>query len=187
VTRTRLSVDAIVDAALDVLDDLGLENLTTTNVAKRLGVSQPSLYSHMASLDELRGAVAARGAAELSELVREAVMGRVQDDALVAMAHAYRDYVRTHPDRYLLQLSAPRTPAHLEAMERSAEAVRAVLRSYGLTEDQVREAHLSFRAAVHGFSHLEARDALGASPVSADAHFDFFIRLYAAGLRALAT
>jgi AcrR family transcriptional regulator len=180
-------VEAIVDAALEVIDDEGADNLTTTSVARRLGVSQPALYSHITGLDELRGAVAARGAQELSERVRDAVMGKVEDDALFAMAHAYRDYVSRHPGRYLVQLSAPRSAATLAATERSAGAVRAVLRSYRLTEEQVLEAHVAFRAAVHGFVHLEARGALSARPLPAGEHFDFFVGLFAAGLRTIAS
>ena len=118
--------------------------------------------------------------------MRDAVAGRAGDDALHAMAHAYREYVRRHPDRYLLQLSAPRSPAYTRAMQRAAEAVRGVLRSYGLDENQVREAHVAFRAAVHGFAHLEARGALPARPATANDDFDAFIALFAAGLRAIA-
>jgi hypothetical protein len=47
------------------------------------------------------------------------------------------------------------------------------------------EAHVAFRAAVHGFVHLEARDALAAR-ASADEHFEFFLRIFAAGLHELA-
>jgi AcrR family transcriptional regulator len=148
-------------------------------------VTQPALYSHVASLDDLRGAVAARGAEDLSRLVRSAVMNLTGDDALRSMAHAYRGYVRNHPDRYLLQLSAPRTAAYLAATEQAADAVRDVLRGYGLTEEQVLEVHLAFRAAVHGFVHLEARDALGARAKTADDHFAAFVELFAAGLGAL--
>jgi Tetracyclin repressor-like, C-terminal domain len=102
---------------------------------------------------------------------------------LFAMARAYRRYVRRHPERYLLQLSAPRSQEYIEATERSAETVRGVLRAYGLRESQVREAHIAFRAAVHGFVHLEARGALAAPPAKATEHFDFFVSLFAAGLR----
>lgn len=177
---------AIVLEALAVLDDEGLDNLTTRNVARRLGVTQPALYAHVASLDELRGLVAAHGAEELSAAVRAAVAGLPPSDAVVAMAHAYRAYVRAHPDRYLLQLSAPRTAAYLEATERAAEAVRAVLRAHGLDEEQVLETHLAFRAAVHGFVHLEARDALGVRERTADEHFAALAELFAAGIGALA-
>jgi AcrR family transcriptional regulator len=186
-TRPRLGIDVIVEAALWILDDEGLDGLRTTNIAKRLGVSQPALYSHVTNLDEIRAAVAARGAAELSEAVRNAVGSRQGDDAVTAMAHAYRSYVRRHPDRYLLQLSAPHSAAYEAAMEQAAEAVRSVLRSYGLDDDQTRRAHLAFRATVHGFVHLEAHGALGSGTQSPDEHFDFIVGLYAAGLRSLAS
>ena len=185
--RPRLSLDAIVDAALWILDAEGLDGLRTTNIARRLGVSQPALYSHVANLDEIRAAVAARGAAELSEAVRDAVGSRQGDEAVTAMAHAYRDYVRRHPDRYLLQLSAPRSTAYEDAIEQAAEAVRSMLRSYGLDDDQTRRAHLAFRATVHGFVHLEAHGALGSGTPSPGEHFDFIVDLYAAGLRSLAS
>jgi AcrR family transcriptional regulator len=182
--RTRLSVDGIVEAALILLDEEGIEQLTTINVARRLGVTQPALYGHVRGLDELRALVAAQGAQELSDRVRTAVDGRTGNEALQAMAHTYRDYVREHPDRYLVQVSSSRAPEYRSALELAAEAVRDVLRSFGLSEDQVLEAHVAFRAAVHGFVHLEARNAL-ASRASADEHFEFFLRIFAAGLRAL--
>ena len=184
-TRPRLTVDGIVEAALVLLDDEGVDQLTTINLARRLGVTQPALYGHVRGLDQLRALVAARGAQELSDRVRTAVAGRTGDEALQAMAHTYRGYVREHPDRYLIQVSATRAPEYRSALELAAEAVRDVLRSFGLSEGQVLEAHVAFRAAVHGFVHLEARDAL-ASRASADEHFAFFLQIFAAGLHQLA-
>jgi hypothetical protein len=105
-----------------------------------------------------------------------------RDDALLAMAHAYRDYVRQHPHRYIVQLSALPTEQYLNLTEQAAEAVRDVLRAYDLDAIQVRQAHTAFRAGVHGFVHLEAHAALPAINRSADADFDFFVRLFAAGL-----
>ena len=186
VTRPRLTVDGIVDAALVLLDDEGIEQLTTINLARRLGVTQPALYGHVRGLEQLRALVAARGAQDLSDRVRTAVAGRTGDEALQVMAHTYRDYVREHPDRYLVQVSATRAPEYRSALELAAEAVRQVLRSFGLSEEQVLEAHVAFRAAVHGFVHLEAREALAAR-ASADEHFEFFVQLFSAGLHALVT
>lgn len=185
VARTRLSVDGIVDAALTLLDEEGIDQFTTINLARRLGVTQPALYGHVRGLDELRALVAAKGAQELSDRVRAAVAGRAADEALHGMAHTYREYVREHPDRYLLQVSATRAPQYRSALELAAEAVRDVLRSFGLAEGCVLEAHVAFRAAVHGFVHLEARGALAAR-ASAGEHFEFFLRIFAAGLHALA-
>ena len=52
-----LTREAIVQAALDLLDETGLDRLTTRALAARLGVAAPALYWHFASkqalLDEM--------------------------------------------------------------------------------------------------------------------------------------
>jgi TetR/AcrR family tetracycline transcriptional repressor len=44
----------IVQAALELLDEVGLEGLSTRSLAARLGVRGPSLYWHFKSMAELR-------------------------------------------------------------------------------------------------------------------------------------
>ena len=51
--RTALSKAAIVQAALDVLDELGMDGVTVRAVAKRLGVQAPALYWHVRDKQEL--------------------------------------------------------------------------------------------------------------------------------------
>lgn len=62
---TKLQRDAIIAAALDLLDETGAENLTTRRLAERLGVQQPALYWHFRSkralLDALAHAMLAEG------------------------------------------------------------------------------------------------------------------------------
>jgi TetR/AcrR family tetracycline transcriptional repressor len=48
----------IVSAALQLLDEVGLEGLTTRRLAAALGVKGPSLYWHFASMGELRAFMA---------------------------------------------------------------------------------------------------------------------------------
>jgi AcrR family transcriptional regulator len=183
--RSRLTRERVVQEALAVLDEEGIDALTTRNITQRLGVTQPAIYSHVATLAELRAEVAERGAAELSRVVRDAVGDSIGVDALRRMAYAYRDYVRRHPDRYLVQMSSPPTSRTRAAVSRSAEAVRDVLRGFLLTEADVVRAHVAFRSAVHGFAHLEASGAAGTRDARRrDADFDFFIEVFAAGLAA---
>jgi AcrR family transcriptional regulator len=184
--RSRLTRERVLQEALAVLDEEGLDALTTRNITQRLGVTQPAIYSHVSTLAELRAAVAERGAVELSALVRDAVGDSEGLEALRRMAYAYRDYVRRHPDRYLVQMSCPPTRETRAAVERAADAVRDVLRTFGLDEADVVRAHVSFRSAVHGFAHLEASGAVAAREKRRrDADFDFFIELFGAGLAAI--
>lgn len=51
--RAGLSKAAIVQAALDVLDELGMDGVTVRAVARRLGVQAPALYWHVKDKQEL--------------------------------------------------------------------------------------------------------------------------------------
>ena len=58
--RNTLSRERIVDAALELLDDDGLDALTMARLAERLGVGTMSLYRHVDGKDDLIDAVAAQ-------------------------------------------------------------------------------------------------------------------------------
>jgi TetR/AcrR family transcriptional regulator, tetracycline repressor protein len=45
----KLERQQIIDAAIDLLDEVGLDDLTTRRLAERLHVQQPALYWHFAS------------------------------------------------------------------------------------------------------------------------------------------
>lgn len=49
--------DEVLQAALDLLDEVGLDALTTRRLAERLGVRPGALYRHFASKSELLGAM----------------------------------------------------------------------------------------------------------------------------------
>jgi TetR/AcrR family transcriptional regulator, tetracycline repressor protein len=51
--RMGLSKAAIVQAALDVLDEAGMDGVTVRAVARRLGVQAPALYWHVKNKQEL--------------------------------------------------------------------------------------------------------------------------------------
>lgn len=171
--------------AVAALEAKGYEGLTTAEVARRLDVSQPTLYSHVSNLNEIRSLVAIRGMGELSDRVRAAVQGREGDDALRAMAYAYRSFVQDYPALYMLQQRAPSTPEFWAAADKASNAVRDVLRSYGLREDQIPHVHLVFRTSVHGFVDQEINNAIP-DVRNPDTSFELFVRFLADGIKQLA-
>jgi len=56
--RGKLDLPAIVAAALDLLDEIGLDALSTRKLAARLGVKGPSLYWHVKNMGELHALMA---------------------------------------------------------------------------------------------------------------------------------
>lgn len=160
--RAGLSTGAVVDAALLLVDENGVDALTLAAVAQRTGVATPSLYKHVAGLGELRTLLGARVLDDMAAHFAKAVLGHSGDDAVAALMHAYRDYVRRHPARYAaMPLDPLHDPALAEAGTRLLDVVVAALRGYGLHGPAAIHAIRRLRAVAHGFTSLEAGGGFG--------------------------
>jgi AcrR family transcriptional regulator len=182
--RAGLSTAAVVAAAAEIADAEGLDRLTLARVAAAAGVRTPSLYNHVESLDDVRRRVALLALRDLADALRDAAVGRAGDDALAAMADAYRAYARRHPGRYAATQRAPAEGD--EAMRAAAtgavDVVLAILRGYGLEGDDAIHAARAVRSALHGFVALEAGGGFGI-PVDLDESYERMVRALARGLR----
>jgi AcrR family transcriptional regulator len=182
--RAGLSTAAVVAAAAEIADAEGLDRLTLARVAAAAGVRTPSLYNHVESLDDVRRRVALLALRDLADALRDAAVGRAGDDALVAMADAYRAYARRHPGRYAATQRAPAEgDEEMRAAARGAvDVVLAILRGYGLEGDDAIHAARAVRSALHGFVALEAGGGFGI-PVDLDESYARMVRALARGLR----
>jgi AcrR family transcriptional regulator len=172
-----------VDAALAVVDEVGLEALTLAQVAQRTGVAAPSLYKHVDGLSAVRRAVRLRVLAEVTDQTRRQVTGRSGSLAVRAMASAYREYMRRYPNRYaLVEAAVPASDEELYAASAElVEVIFAVLRGNGLDGDELVHATRSLRALVGGFVRLESSGGFG-MPQSVDETFGYLVDVYLAGL-----
>lgn len=67
--RARVTVDAILEAAIRILEKEGLEAATTTRVAELAGVSVGTLYHHFADRDAIVNAIQDREFARALEMM----------------------------------------------------------------------------------------------------------------------
>jgi AcrR family transcriptional regulator len=158
--RAGLTPDAVVEAAAAIADADGLDAVTLARLAATLKVRTPSLYVHVASLDDVRRRLAARGARELADALQEEAAGKARTDALYAIAAAYREYAREHPGTYLALQRAADVAGSPDA-ERVVRVVVAVLHGYGIGGDEAIHATRAVRSALHGFAALEAQGGFG--------------------------
>lgn len=180
--RAGLSTAAVVDAALAVVDEGGLGALTLAAVAQRTGVATPSLYKHVAGLPDLRTLLGARVLEDMADRFAAAVMGRSGDDAVAALMHSYRAYVREFPARYgAMPLDPLHDPALAAAGGKLLQVVLAALRGYGLTDSEVVHATRCLRSVAHGFASLEAGGGFGL-PEDLDHTYDQLVAVVIAGL-----
>jgi AcrR family transcriptional regulator len=182
--RAGLDAEVVVTAAGELADVEGLAAVTLARLATELGVRAPSLYAHVAGLPDLRRRLAVRGAIELAAELQVAAAGRAGEEALTAVARAYRDYARAHPGTYAALQRAPAKDdaGASAAAARVVDVVLAVLRGYGLEGDDAIHAARALRAALHGFVSLEAEEGFGL-PLAPDESFSRLVAIVDRGLR----
>jgi AcrR family transcriptional regulator len=177
--RAGLDTDAVVAAAAALADAEGLEAVSLARLASSLGVRPPSLYAHVGGLGDLRERLAARGALELADALQTAAAGRARGEALAAVAEVYRAYAREHPGSYAaMQRAADVTDV---AAARVVDVFRAILRGYGLQDEDAIHATRVVRAALHGFAALEAAQGFGL-PLDIDESFAWLVAVLDRGL-----
>lgn len=186
----KLSREVIVNAALAFLDREGWDALTINALAIQLGTKGPSLYNHVNSLDDLRRTVRMRVIDDILQMLSTVGSGRTRDDAVMAMASAYRSYAHHHPGRYSAFTRMPLggdDPEFTTASHAAAAPVIDVLASYGLDGEDAFYAALEFWAALHGFVLLEMTGVMdsgvmGAVGVDTDAVFSDMVLRLATGM-----
>lgn len=181
--KKRLDRAAVIQAAADLADAEGMEQLTLARLAERLGIRTPSLYNHVASLAGLRRDLALLGMQALNARLTRAVMGKAADEAVVALAQAYRTFAKEHPALYATTTRAGDPQDH--ELQRAAQAVvevaAAVLAAYGLQGAEAIHAIRALRSALHGFVALETAGGFG-MPFDLDESFRRLVQIIIRGL-----
>jgi TetR/AcrR family transcriptional regulator, tetracycline repressor protein len=142
-----LDADAVVEAALALLHEEGLDAVSMRRVAARLGVSPIPLYSRVGNKDDLLDAVADR-------LLRDLVPGDLAagpwPDAVGAWARSLRERLRTIRDSRIVLRSRRR------AFVDASRPLVDVLRAAGFDDDDaVRTCRLVMWSTM-GFVVVEA-------------------------------
>ena len=182
---TRHDRESVTDAALRLLDEVGLPDLSMRRLAAELGVQPSALYWHFESKQALLAAVADRILARVGTI--EPTSGSAEP--VLATARAIRDALFTYRDgaevvmsSYALGLGADQAREHLVAAlgddGADAESAATVLLQFILGHA------LLVQQRMHAESH-GAAGATDAADASApwDSAFDLGIRAFSASLR----
>lgn len=93
----KIQRDQIVEAALDLLGEVGLDKLSTRLVAHRLGVQQPALYWHFKNKQQLLAAMNAE-VLRREHTRREPQPGERWQDFVLANALSFRRCLLSYRD-----------------------------------------------------------------------------------------
>lgn len=165
--RIPVTRERVIAAAAELVDSKGADALVLSQLADTLDVRQSALYKHVDGVDDVQHQLSLLARTLLAEQLRAAAVGLSRDDAVSAMAHAWRAFVRTHPGLYAITDRYPTAPHPdlVAAVNTVVEVINRVLAGYGLSPDDSEQAAWSLRSAMHGFCVLES---LEGHPAGAD-------------------
>ncbi len=102
---------AILEAAVALIAEGGVENLSLRECARRAGVSHAAPYRHFASKAELVWAIAAEGFEKLAASGRAAIEGLTDPDARIdAYGAAYVRFAFEHPVHHRVMFTTALEP-----------------------------------------------------------------------------
>lgn len=154
VARRPLSREAVLGAALNLVDAEGLEALSMRRLGKELGVEAMSLYNHVPSKAALLDGLIEHALAHLepTDPTKEWTE-QVRD-----MARSYRSMANAHPHIVALIATRPfNTPAALEPLERALR----IFRSAGFDEASAIHAFRTVASFATGYTLAETEGFFG--------------------------
>jgi TetR/AcrR family transcriptional regulator, tetracycline repressor protein len=143
-----LTKAAIVAAALDALDETGLDGLTVRVVATRLGVQPPALYWHFSAKQDLLDEMATEIWRKVTEELKALPADIRWDEAMAAFAHITRQALLSRRDGAKMVSGTYMTDASLL---RQQEAGLASMLAQGFTIATATEAYQLLYSFIVGF------------------------------------
>lgn len=158
--RQGLNRENVIDAAIKLIEEKGYSNFSINELAKSLNVRPASLYNHIVNIDEIFSETAARANSMMIEAEEKASKGKIRDEALLAIADAYRDFARSHYELYKVVFNLQNSRSDFmrkEEVGRTIAPIMEALSAYRLNETQKRHWQRTLRSVMHGFvAHEEA-------------------------------
>ncbi|MGM0165799.1 hypothetical protein IGI39_000749 [Enterococcus sp. AZ135] len=97
---SRLNKEIVIECAMDLVCESGVNGLRLNKIADRLDVKSPSLYTHTGSVIELRQAVVRRAMEEFRERLVDSVLGRANLCAFIELGKTWAAYAKNRNEFY---------------------------------------------------------------------------------------
>jgi len=150
---------SVIQTAVDIIERNGWNGFSMHILAAELGIKTASLYKHVSGLEDVVTEVGRSALRLLKQTIEDAVDGQHGDEAVFALAVAYREYAHSHPELYrtILNMQKMENEALSKDASLLAEVVVETLNDYDLTGQEKSHWQRILRSIMHGFiSHEEA-------------------------------
>lgn len=164
--------EALIAAALALIEESGVEQLSVRAAAKRAGVSPAAPFRHFPTKTALLTAVAEQATLRLQAEVQRALRQVEQGDALTrfhAIGTAYLNWASANPTHFQVVSNRALIDYEQSDMPRSNQAIRALMAS--LLQEAIQTGQLT-QGIAPGQVQLAARAlAYGLARMLVDGHF----------------
>jgi TetR/AcrR family tetracycline transcriptional repressor len=172
-SREPLTRERVIEAALRIMDEEGLESVSMRRVAREVGVEAMSLYHHVEDKEDLLDAICERVMADFEFPERT---GAWAEDCRRG-ARSWRRLLRKHPNVMRL-FAEERGPVRSIDSMRPMEYALRLLRDAGLSDRDTAQAFHAFGGYIQGFVMMELGSiASGADEEHMKAHAELAAQL----------
>lgn len=183
--RQGLNKYSVVEASIRFIEEKGYAAFSMSELAKSLNVKTASLYNHVESLDALFTEVGLAAVAQMVVSEKQAIEGKEKNDALFAIAAAYRAFAKDHNELYRVIMGLQKSKN--EVLEKAAgqitEPILQVLSGYGLSIVEQMHWQRILRSMMHGFVAHEEAGGFSHFPIDKNESYTMAIQCVADGLQ----
>ncbi|WP_336737165.1 TetR/AcrR family transcriptional regulator [Bacillus altitudinis] len=180
--RMGITQEKIVESAVEFVDEEGFSALTIATLSKRLNIRPPSLYNHISGLHEIQAALAVKGLTMLCEAGKQVTAGLEKEDAVLAFASQYVQFVRQHPGLYEAAFSHMNEKEVSVAAENLADLVQSIMSRFGVKEEDMTHVVRGLRSLLHGFGDISNKKGFQRKEQLEDS-VSYAVRLYISGIK----
>lgn len=182
--RNGLSKEKVVNAAVALIERQGVADFSMRALADDLHIKTASLYNHVESMESLMVEVCERALQMQRDAELKAIEGKGRNEAIPALAYAYRAFAVEHRELYRVIMStAVSAGDRLSDISHCIiEPFMAVLSHAALTEEEKYHWQRVLRGIVHGFVSQEDAGFFSHLPAEVDESFRTAVQCYTDGL-----
>ncbi|TGK11954.1 TetR/AcrR family transcriptional regulator [Leptospira fletcheri] len=127
-TRNSLNKESIVQAAMEILNEDGIDGLSMRRIAEKLDCSVASPYSHFKSQQDIIKILISQGEAQLTETLREAKLhGHSAYEKLTRIARTYYEFSGNNQELHKVMFNTVHGHMHRKAFPKLPTSYRVFL------------------------------------------------------------
>lgn len=184
--RTGLNKDTIIKEAAQLVNTIGMEQITMKVLAEHLGIKSPSLYNHIRGLDDLKKQLMIYGWSQIEERIIYSVIGISGYDAIKAMCYAFYDYAIENPGVFdvMLWYNKFQSDEMDAATSKLLSIIFRITKSLNIPDNYCFHLIRTFRGFLEGFFLLVNNGSFGHPLPIADS-FELSVHVLIEGVKAL--